>query len=69
MAEIKLEIKEEQRKLYERLLGIVHCDKCIHNVGIRDNTDFYEEDIVCDYWDCDGLCSWDYCSYGKRKEG
>lgn len=47
---------------------VVHCDKCIHNVGIRENTGFYEEDIVCDYWDCDGLCSWDYCSNGEKKD-
>ena len=47
---------------------VVRCNECIHNVGIRDNTEFYDNDIVCDYWESDGLYSTDFCSYGERAE-
>lgn len=47
---------------------VVRCNECIHNVGIRDNTEFYDNDIVCDYWESDGLYSTDFCSYGKRAD-
>ena len=47
---------------------VVRCKECIHNVGIRDNTEFYDKDIVCDYWESDGLYATDYCSYGERTE-
>lgn len=45
---------------------IIRCKECKHNVGVRDNTGFYEYDIVCDYWESDGLYSTDFCSYGER---
>ena len=47
---------------------IVRCRECIHNVGIRDGVPFWDEDITCDYWESDGLQSYDYCSYGKRAD-
>lgn len=47
---------------------VVRCNECIHNVGIRDNTEFYDKDIVCDYWESDGLYATDYCSYGERAD-
>ena len=50
------------------VVEVVRCNECIHNVGIRDNTEFYDNDIVCDYWESDGLYSTDFCSYGKRAE-
>lgn len=50
------------------VVEVVRCNECIHNVGIRDNTEFYDKDIVCDYWESDGLYSTDFCSYGKRAE-
>lgn len=50
------------------LVKVVRCNECIHNVGIRDNTEFYDNDIVCDYWESDGLYSTDFCSYGKRAD-
>ena len=48
------------------VVEVVRCKDCIHNVGIRDNTEFYDKDIVCDYWESDGLYSTDYCSYGEK---
>lgn len=50
------------------VVEVVRCNECIHNVGIRDNTEFYDKDIVCDYWESDGLYSTDFCSYGKRAD-
>lgn len=50
------------------VVEVVRCNECIHNVGIRDNTEFYDNDIVCDYWESDGLYSTDFCSYGKRAD-
>ena len=47
---------------------IVYCMDCVHNVGLKDGVGFWEEDIVCDYWDSDGLQSYDFCSHGERKD-
>ena len=46
----------------------VRCDKCIYNYGNYYQTDFNPDDIVCTYWETDGLLHDDFCSYGKRKE-
>lgn len=46
-------------------IDIVRCSECKHNVGLTNG--FWEEDIVCDYWESDGLTTDDYCSYGERK--
>lgn len=47
-------------------LDIVRCKECKHNVGLTNG--FWEEDIVCDYWESDGLTADDFCSYGERRE-
>ena len=61
-----------QKALYEMAdapsIDIVRCKECRHNVGLSNGDGFWEEDIVCDYWDSDGLTADDYCSYGERKE-
>lgn len=49
------------------VVEVVRCKDCKHNVGVRDNTGFYEYDIVCEYWESDGLYSTDFCSYGERR--
>lgn len=48
---------------------VVRCRECIHNYGLSFNKEFNPNDIVCDYWDTDGLSYYDFCSYGKRKDG
>ena len=47
---------------------VIYCKDCIHNVGVRDGVPFWDEDITCDYWESDGLQSYDYCSHGKRAD-
>lgn len=49
-------------------LDIVRCKECKHNVGLSNGDGFWEEDIVCDFWESDGLHADDYCSYGEREE-
>lgn len=41
---------------------IVRCKDCKHGkLGCP-------EDLVCDYWDSDGLDSNDFCSHGERRD-
>ena len=41
---------------------IVRCKDCVHGkLGCP-------EDLVCDYWDSDGLDSNDFCSSGERRK-
>lgn len=44
------------------------CVNCFHNYGVRHNTEFNPEDIVCEYWESDGLTKDDFCSRWKDKE-
>lgn len=44
------------------------CMNCFHNYGVRHNTEFNPEDIVCEYWESDGLTKEDFCSRWKDKE-
>ena len=48
-------------------IDIVRCGECKHNVGLSNGDGFWEEDIVCDYWESDGLTADDFCSHGERK--
>lgn len=44
------------------------CMNCFHNYGVRHNVEFNPEDIVCEYWESDGLTKDDFCSRWKDKE-
>ena len=44
------------------------CMNCFHNYCVRHNTEFNPEDIVCEYWESDGLTKDDFCSRWKDKE-
>lgn len=46
---------------------LVRCKDCKHKCETEDG-EYNPHDIVCDYWDSDGLEESDYCSYGERKE-
>lgn len=48
-------------------IEIVRCKECRYNVGLNNGDGFWEEDIVCHYWESDGLKADDFCSYGDRK--
>lgn len=47
---------------------VVRCKDCKHNYGKKHNEGYNHEDIVCDYWETDGLNENDFCSYGERSE-
>ena len=47
---------------------VVRCKDCKHNYSKKYNKRYNHEDIVCDYWETDGLNDDDFCSYGERKE-
>lgn len=46
---------------------IVRCKDCKFNYGNEHNCSFNPDDIVCTYWESDGLQSDDFCSYGERQ--
>lgn len=55
----------------ERLISktsIKTCMNCFHNYGARHNIEFNPKDIVCEYWESDGLTKDDFCSRWKDKE-
>ena len=43
------------------------CENCYHNYGLRENGEYNPNDIVCDYWESDGLTVRDFCSQWKWK--
>lgn len=47
---------------------VVRCRECRYNYGKEHGGEFNPEDIVCDYWETDGLNADDFCSYGERSE-
>lgn len=48
---------------------LVRCKDCKH-YGMLATKEERETsvDLVCDYWDSDGLAWYDFCSYGEKKE-
>ena len=48
---------------------VVRCKDCKHNYGLTHGGEYCSVDIVCDYWETDGLGESDFCSYGERREG
>ena len=47
---------------------VVRCKDCKHNYSKKHNKRYNHEDIVCDYWETDGMNDDDFCSYGARME-
>ena len=45
---------------------VVRCKDCEHKVTTEDG-EYNPHDIVCAYWDSDGLEETDFCSYGERR--
>lgn len=46
---------------------VVRCKDCKYKCETEDG-EWNPEDVVCSYWDTDGLEENDYCSYAERKE-
>ena len=44
---------------------VVRCKECIY--AHTPNEGYNPEDMVCTFWQSDGLKETDYCSMGKRK--
>ena len=63
LAEVRLNKYGEPIEFSE----LVQCKDCKYKV-VTDDGEYNPEDIVCNYWDSDGLSENDYCSYGERKD-
>ena len=46
---------------------IVRCEDCRYNYGNAEGREYNPNDIVCTYFETDGMDASDYCSYGERK--
>lgn len=57
----------EGRDVKHDLEFIVRCKDCKYKCKTEDG-EYYPEDIVCSYWESDGLCENDYCSYAERED-
>ena len=71
MSEMIVRLNADHVKLKgcEYVQDLIRCGECKHNVGLRDEIGFWEEDITCDYWESDGLTAYDFCSSAEPKEG
>lgn len=58
---------DEVRNVRKKELNIVHCPDCKYCVKTKDG-EYNPDDIVCSYWNSDGLESGDFCSYGEKGE-
>lgn len=45
---------------------VIHCNECKFNYGIEHGCEWNPEDIVCTYYETDGMHKDDFCSRGKR---
>lgn len=48
--------------------AVVRCKDCLYNYGNAEDCEYNQNDIVCTYFDTDGMNAHDYCSYGERRE-
>lgn len=69
MSEMIVKLNQDRVKIKgcEYVQDLIRCGECKHNIGLRDGTGFWEEDITCDYWESDGLTTDDFCSYAEMK--
>lgn len=52
----------------EDVVPVVRCKDCKHNYSKKCHKGYNHEDIVCDYWDTDGLSDDGFCSRAERSE-
>lgn len=50
------------------VVPVIRCKECRFNYGIAAGKKFNPDDIVCTYFETDGMNENDYCSKGERKE-
>ena len=59
--------RDQYRKGWEdRDSEIVRCKDCRYNYGNAEDREYNPNDIVCTYFETDGMDASDYCSYGER---
>lgn len=76
IAELKIEIDRRCERIVENLknanmVEVVRCGECIHNYGFMHQSEdvpYNKNDIVCGFWNTDGLEERNYCCFGERKE-
>ena len=56
------------KEIKDILSGKHTCKNCKYNYGLRENKEYNPEDIVCDYWESDGLTEKDFCSQWKENK-
>ena len=60
--------RDQYRKGWEdRDSEIVRCKGCRYNYGNAEGREYNQNDIVCTYFDTDGMDASDYCSCGERR--
>lgn len=47
---------------------LIRCKECRFNYGIANGEGFNADDILCTYFETDGMTANDYCSQAERKE-
>ena len=47
---------------------LIRCKDCRFNYGIANGKGFNADDILCTYFETDGMTANDYCSQAERKE-
>ena len=50
------------------LVEVVRCKDCKFNYGNEHNCEYNHHDLVCTYWESDGLDDDDFCSQGERMD-
>ena len=73
MSEPGVLLKDIEKTPTADAVPVIRCKDCIHNVSNRITdplciNDYSGDDIVCDYFETDGMEPDDYCSYAERKE-
>ena len=67
VALMKARIEELEAAEIKNSIDVVHCSECKYCVKTKDG-EYNPDDIVCSYWNSDGLESGDFCSYGEKGE-
>ena len=47
--------------------AVVRCEDCLYNYGNAEDCEYNQNDIVCTYFDTDGMDASGFCSYGERR--
>ena len=68
---LTMEKREKQmttnQSQYEEMIIPVRCKDCQYNYGNAEGREYNPNDIVCTYFNTDGMDASDYCSYGERR--